>query len=161
VLHEGIVDRCFSPGEQHLTCSKNHVYPKDKQNTNYIIKNEQFSINVLFQPQDVKLNLNVGEKFDLLIKYKHARNYPVDLYYLMDLSASMKDDKDSLSKLGNKLADVMQNITTDFRLGFGSFVEKVDMPFVSTVKEKLKEPCSGCVAPYGFKNHLRLNNDTK
>ena len=77
-----------------------------------------------------------GEKYDVLVKYKHARNYPVDLYYLMDLSASMRDDKDSLSKLGSKLAAVMQNITTNFRLGFGSFVDKVDMPFVSTVKER-------------------------
>lgn len=54
----------------------------------------------------------------------------------MDLSASMEDDKDNLSKLGSKLATEMQALTRDFRLGFGSFVDKVEMPYVSTVPEK-------------------------
>lgn len=78
----------------------------------------------------------IGEEYSLRLKYKHTRDYPVDLYYLMDLSASMEDDKDSLSKLGSKLAAEMQALTRDFRLGFGSFVDKVEMPYVSTVPEK-------------------------
>lgn len=77
-----------------------------------------------------------GEEYPLKLKYSHTRDYPVDLYYLMDLSASMEDDKDSLSKLGSKLAVEMQDLTRDFRLGFGSFVDKVEMPYVSTVPEK-------------------------
>jgi protocadherin alpha len=54
----------------------------------------------------------------------------------MDLSKSMEDDKDSLSKLGSKLAEEMQKLTKDFRLGFGSFVDKVQMPYVSTLPEE-------------------------
>lgn len=77
-----------------------------------------------------------GEEYPLKLRYRHTRDYPVDLYYLMDLSASMEDDKDSLSKLGSKLAAEMQALTRDFRLGFGSFVDKVEMPYVSTVPEK-------------------------
>ena len=42
----------------------------------------------------------------------------------MDLSASMRDDKDKLATLGVELAEKMQEITRDFRLGFGSFVDK-------------------------------------
>ena len=34
------------------------------------------------------------------------------------------------------LAETMQNITSNFRLGFGSFVDKVVMPYVSTVPRK-------------------------
>ena len=68
--------------------------------------------------------------------YAQAEDYPVDLYYLMDLSKSMEDDKDKLSFLGNRLAQTMQNITSNFRLGFGSFVDKVVMPYVSTVPKK-------------------------
>lgn len=33
--------------------------------------------------------------------FRQAENYPVDLYYLMDLSNSMEDDKDNLAQLGN------------------------------------------------------------
>lgn len=68
--------------------------------------------------------------------FKQAKDYPVDLYYLMDLSNSMKDDKDKLAELGNLLGEEMEKITQNFRLGFGSFVDKVVMPYVSTVPEK-------------------------
>lgn len=70
------------------------------------------------------------------LNYSQAEDYPVDLYYLMDLSSSMSDDKAKLSKLGNLLAETMVEITTNFRLGFGSFVDKVLMPFTSTVPKK-------------------------
>jgi protocadherin alpha len=57
----------------------------------------------------------------------------------MDLSKSMEDDKEKLSELGERLVMSMQEITSDFRLGFGSFVDKVVMPYVSTVPKKLVE----------------------
>ena len=40
--------------------------------------------------------------------YEQAQDYPVDLYYLMDLSKSMEDDKEKLSALGDLLAATMQ-----------------------------------------------------
>lgn len=70
------------------------------------------------------------------ISYAQAEDYPVDLYYLMDLSKSMQDDKAKLSALGDLLSESMKNITSNFRLGFGSFVDKVVMPYVSTVPKK-------------------------
>lgn len=38
--------------------------------------------------------------------FRQAVDYPVDLYYLMDLSYSMKDDKEKLSQLGDLLGEV-------------------------------------------------------
>lgn len=70
------------------------------------------------------------------MNYTQAEDYPVDLYYLMDLSKSMKDDKEQLSSLGDQLAYTMRKLTSNFRLGFGSFVDKVVMPYVSTLPEK-------------------------
>jgi protocadherin alpha len=37
----------------------------------------------------------------LSVMFRQAENYPVDLYYLMDLSNSMEDDKTKLAELGN------------------------------------------------------------
>ena len=88
------------------------------------------------QPQHVSLKLRVNEAHNLEFFYEQAQDYPVDLYYLMDLSKSMEDDKEKLSALGDLLAETMQNITSNFRLGFGSFVDKVVMPYVSTVPKK-------------------------
>nr|CAD7426152.1 unnamed protein product [Timema monikensis] len=96
----------------------------------------------------------------MFIDYAQAEDYPVDLYYLMDLSKSMEDDKDKLSYLGDLLAESMRRITNNFRLGFGSFVDKVVMPYVSTVPKNLIEPCPSCAAPYGFQNVMSLRQDT-
>ena len=37
------------------------------------------------------------------VNFRQADNYPVDLYYVMDLSNSMKDDKEKLAELGDLL----------------------------------------------------------
>ncbi|KAK9739114.1 Integrin beta epidermal growth factor like domain 1 [Popillia japonica] len=115
---------------------------------------------VQISPQRVNLKLRARQSYTLKMSYKQAEDYPVDLYYLMDLSKSMEDDKEKLSKLGSLLAETMTNITSNFRLGFGSFVDKVVMPYVSTVHKKLKQPCTSCEAPYGFRNHMTLSTNT-
>uniref|UniRef100_A0A1Q3FMG1 Integrin beta n=1 Tax=Culex tarsalis TaxID=7177 RepID=A0A1Q3FMG1_CULTA len=115
---------------------------------------------VQIYPQRVQLKLRINEVYKLDVKYTQAEDYPVDLYYLMDLSKSMEDDKQKLSTLGDQLAEEMNRITSNFRLGFGSFVDKVLMPYVSTVPKKLLRPCDQCEAPYGYKNHMTLSVDT-
>lgn len=120
---------------------------------------------VQIQPQHTRIRIRPNKPLRVPLMFRQAENYPVDLYYLMDLSNSMEDDKAKLAELGNIIAERMSAITKNFRLGFGSFVDKVVMPYVSTVPKKLKVPCmtisgDSCVAPYGFKNHLRLDLDT-
>lgn len=88
------------------------------------------------KPQRAKLTLRKGQKYDLRFKYKMTENFPVDLYYIMDLSYSMKKYKEQLANLGNKLAIVMRKLTTNFRLGFGSFIDKRELPFVNTEPER-------------------------
>ncbi|KAG1671418.1 Integrin beta-PS [Nymphon striatum] len=115
---------------------------------------------VQIKPQQVRLSLRPKVAYPLVLNVKQAKDYPVDLYYLMDLSNSMKDDKDKLAELGDLLAEHMGKITANFRLGFGSFVDKVVMPYTNTVPAKLREPCTDCAAPYGFKNHMSLSLNT-
>lgn len=50
----------------------------------------------------------------------------------MDLSHSMERSKNTLAKLGGKLAKEMQNKTKNFQIGFGSFVDKLTLPYVNT-----------------------------
>lgn len=85
---------------------------------------------------DLDVIILADQLHSLNMRYSQAIDYPVDLYYLMDLSKSMEDDKDKLSALGDKLSETMRNITSNFRLGFGSFVDKVLMPYVSTIPKK-------------------------
>ncbi|GAV06686.1 hypothetical protein RvY_16633 [Ramazzottius varieornatus] len=125
-----------------------------------IIRELELSSTVQFTPQEVSIKLRPRKQYAIPVRFRQAKDYPVDLYYLMDLSHSMLDDKVKLATLGSYLAAEMRNMTSNFRLGFGSFVDKVVMPFVSTVPKKLVAPCDGCAAPYGYKHHMTLSEDT-
>lgn len=49
----------------------------------------------------------------------------------------------------------------DLLLGFGSFVEKTVMPYISTTPARLINPCTGnqnCTSPFSYKNVLKLTN---
>ncbi|XP_069504157.1 integrin beta-1 isoform X1 [Ambystoma mexicanum] len=114
------------------------------------------------QPQKMELKLRSGEPQSFTLKFKRAEDYPIDLYYLMDLSFSMKDDLENVKSLGTALMEEMKKITSDFRIGFGSFVEKTVMPYISTTPAKLLNPCTGdqnCTSPFSYKNVLNLTSD--
>ncbi|XP_071966179.1 integrin beta-1-like [Antedon mediterranea] len=158
--------RCDKPKALIKNGCQNSSISQPKSNLDSVVRNKQVSNAVgstpavQIQPQEVVLNLKPGEPAYIDIKVRQAEDYPVDLYYVMDLSNSMKDDLDNLKTLGSQLAEALQTITSSYQLGFGSFVDKTVMPFVSTVPSKLAAPCIGCDAPYGFKNVLRLTNDS-
>lgn len=66
----------------------------------------------------------------------------MDLYYLMDLSYSMKDDLARLRSLGNDLALAMGRTTSNLRMGFGAFVDKPMSPYMYiSPKEAVENPC--------------------
>lgn len=111
------------------------------------------------KPQKVKLKLRVGEPQELNIKYRRALGYPVDLYYLMDLSKSMLDDKENLARAGSDLAQTMLKLTDNFTIGFGSFVDKVMMPFSNTTQLYKEKPCTNCADTYSFRNDMKLSPD--
>lgn len=94
--------------------------------------------------------------------YRPAKNYPLDLYYLMDMTWSMRDDKDTLSHVGTDLTKTLHNLTENYNLGFGTFVDKPAMPFAAMGKEK-ENPCAfngeECEKTYGFKHRLSLSRN--
>ncbi|NXS62606.1 ITB5 protein, partial [Brachypteracias leptosomus] len=59
-------------------------------------------------PQKVALNLRPGDQTSFRVQVRQVEDYPVDLYYLMDLSLSMNDDLDNIRNLGTKLAEEMR-----------------------------------------------------
>ncbi|XP_040498451.1 integrin beta-7 isoform X1 [Ursus maritimus] len=116
-------------------------------------------------PQRVRVTLRPGEPQQLRVRFLRAEGYPVDLYYLMDLSYSMKDDLERVRQLGHDLLVRLQEVTHSVRIGFGSFVDKTVLPFVSTVPSKLRHPCPSrlerCQPPFSFHHVLSLTGDAK
>lgn len=51
------------------------------------------------------------------VTFQRAKGYPIDLYYLMDLSYSMLDDLINVKKLGGDLLRALNEITESGRIG--------------------------------------------
>ncbi|XP_056375441.1 integrin beta-1 isoform X2 [Hyla sarda] len=136
---------------------------KDNPITNKAKGERMDPVNITqLRPQQLKFELRSGEPQTFNLTFRRAEDYPIDLYYLMDLSYSMKDDLENVKKLGTELMREMEKITSDFRIGFGSFVEKTVMPYISTTPAKLINPCTteqNCTSPFSFKNVLNLTSN--
>ncbi|EMP26993.1 Integrin beta-2, partial [Chelonia mydas] len=104
-----------------------------------------------------------GQPAEFNVTFRRAEGYPIDLYYLMDLSYSMHDDLEKVKKLGGDLLAALNSITTSGQIGFGSFVDKTVLPFVNTHPEKLKNPCPNkdatCQPPFAFRHVLSLTGE--
>lgn len=115
-------------------------------------------------PQKVTLFLRPGQAAAFNVTFQRAKGYPIDLYYLMDLSYSMLDDLINVKKLGGDLLRALNEITESGRVGFGSFVDKTVLPFVNTHPEKLRNPCPNkekeCQAPFAFRHVLKLTSNS-
>ncbi|XP_067929236.1 integrin beta-6-like [Watersipora subatra] len=135
-----------------------------KQNAS--VRNANLSLGlpaIQISPQNLQLKLTPGRSVKIPITFRIAEDYPVDLYYIMDMSYSMLDDKSKIIDLGELLAKELTDISKDVRLGFGAFNEKPLMPFISTRPALLQNPCipSGiCAPPYGYIHQLSLTNNT-
>lgn len=120
--------------------------------------------NTQISPQKMALKLRPGSQVSFQVKIQHTEDYPVDIYYLMDLSASMIDDLNMIKDLGSSLSKKMANLTSKFRMGFGSFVEKPVLPFIKITEEELANPCStagfDCLPTFGYKHVLSLTSRT-
>lgn len=116
---------------------------------------------IQIKPQNVRMKLRKNRQQFVKMNYKPARNYPLDLYYLMDLTWSMRDDKQTLVGMGGSLSKSLSTLTENVRLGFGSFADKPIMPMMHPGSEE--NPCrlvqDKCLPTYGFKHKLGLTDD--
>ncbi|XP_008326179.1 integrin beta-5 [Cynoglossus semilaevis] len=165
--------RCdFSQNLQKRGCLTQHIeYPTSSvsvlQNNPLSSKGSGSTLYNVVQmaPQQISLSLRPGDQTWFGLQVRQVEDYPVDLYYLMDLSLSMKDDLDTIRNLGTKLAEEMGKLTSNFRLGFGSFVDKNISPFSYTSPKYQENPCKGykpfpsCAPSFGFRNILSLTDE--
>ncbi|XP_039184315.1 integrin beta-6 isoform X3 [Crotalus tigris] len=116
-------------------------------------------------PQKITVFLRPGNEETIQINVRQTEDCPVDLYYLMDLSASMNDDLQTIKELGSILSKEMSKLASSFQMGFGSFVEKPVLPFINILTEELQNPCRNyaldCLPTFGYKHVLSLTNDSE
>ena len=72
---------------------------------------------------------------------------------------TQSDDKDTIVRLSQEIVSAVSNITKDFQIGFGSFVDKEVMPFISLAPN---DNCQteNCPPPYSFQHQMKLARDS-
>ncbi|KAK7474298.1 hypothetical protein BaRGS_00034433 [Batillaria attramentaria] len=117
---------------------------------------------IQLQPQEMNIKLRPkgkGVKFDAT--FRAAKNFPVDLYFLFDVSATMASTLKQLSELAIQMGTCLR--MTWRSLGYGVFQDKVILPFTSTHPVRLKNPFPGGTNNYApaiaFDHMLNLTQD--
>lgn len=105
----------------------------------------------------------LGEPVTFQFKYRPAKNFPLDLYYLMDLTLTMQHDVRTMAALGVELTDILQQLTPHYQVAFGYYSDKVAMPFSNMAPENAENPCVSfnerCEKPFDFIHALNFTKD--
>ena len=111
-------------------------------------------------PQHVMANIRVGDFVDVPFNISEPEKYPIELYYLMDVSYSMREDMKTMKSIGEMMADKLKNLTgadadSLVRIGFGTFVDKVTSPQTEMLPYRLQIPyddADGIRQPFVYRN---------
>ncbi|XP_051994730.1 integrin beta-3a isoform X5 [Xyrauchen texanus] len=116
------------------------------------------------QPQKIHLTLRPDDSKNFTVTVKQVADYPVDLYYLMDMTNTMKDDLQKLYALGNDLPRALRGVTSNLRMGVGAFVDKTQSPSISS-EEVIRNPChkssETCPPQFVYRNVLPLTEQVE
>ncbi|CAL8238396.1 unnamed protein product, partial [Merluccius merluccius] len=100
---------------------------------------------------------------NFIVAVHQLQRYPVDLYYLADVSVSMQENLDQLKTVGVALSQRMTEHSSDLHLGFGSFVDKPVSPYINVHPSKINNPCSDyevrCRPAHGYHHVLSMTSN--
>ena len=116
--------------------------------------------------KSINLKLRVSEPVSFSVSLKAAENFPLDLYILMDLSGSFTQDIETVKVLAPQLPLALQNVSSDFLIGFGTFVDKPSLPYTSSAQLNKHFIISGqpsscgneslCTKPFNYEHVISL-----
>ncbi|XP_054158401.1 integrin beta-PS-like [Oppia nitens] len=153
-------------------CSESHIIGRELKTRAEPVANRAFSKEigqiVQLRPQRYRVSLRAGEQLSIPIHFQKADDYPMDLYYLIDLSCTMRQFLTNLAEVGQLLADTIKRKTKDFKIGFGAFVDKPVKPFAAHKLETIpcclpKNPndCINGEPTYSFSHRLTLDSNER
>ena len=129
---------CFSRDTAH-TCSNATVDPQSSTTINPLPLDENNQVSV----STVHMKLRVGQPQTFTVSVRAADKFPLDLYMLMDMSASFKNDLITFKNIAPNIFSAVGNLTSRFQVGFGTFVDKVTAPYNSLTALRLGFTANG------------------
>eukprot|EP00118_Oscarella_pearsei_P028848 m.3091 g.3091 ORF g.3091 m.3091 type:complete len:808 (+) comp9048_c0_seq1:244-2667(+) len=109
-------------------------------------------------PQAFDVSLRRGEPVNLTVTVHRTKNYPIDLYYLMDFSNSTYDDLQKLKSLAARLLGEMRLLTSNLQTGFGAFVDKPVWPYADPSQTNPCKKSTPCPSAFAFQNIIPLTS---
>ncbi|XP_013181029.1 PREDICTED: integrin beta-PS-like [Papilio xuthus] len=130
-------------------CPNNRINPTSSI---IVIEDKSFSSDlgktVQIRPQQYNVDLRIGQKINFDFSYDAAKNYPVDIYFLIDVSNSMYEIKRRVADQSKRIFMTLSNLTNNVYLGLGTFVEKNVLPFTSEINSN--------ETAYSFRHQVKL-----
>lgn len=90
-------------------------------------------------PTQYTVNMRTTQEQNFTIQVTPRSNFPLDLYILMDISNTMSLYLNIAKSAAGLLLDTVTNLTSDSKLGFGTFVDKRILPFVDITTDMANE----------------------
>ncbi|XP_063693696.1 integrin beta-1-like [Bolinopsis microptera] len=123
---------------------------------------------IQIKPQSFSAAIRRGSSVKFTAMVEPAKNFPLDLYFVMDHSHSMKPTLDTLKNSVDAMSEKLKNLTNNHRIGFGTFVDKTTAPYIYTTEARKKNPCqtrtdgsgdggTSCPPAYNFNNTVSLD----
>lgn len=81
-------------------------------------------------PSEYQMSLRTQTVQNVSIQVTPQQDFPLDLYILMDVSNTMTAFLELAQDAAGDILSAVKNLTSDSRLGFGTFVEKRVRPFI-------------------------------
>ena len=161
---------CFSQDDDFKkgVCGQNNV--TKTVSTVLQVNNNELDEDNQVTLESLHVKLRVGEPLDFTVSVKAAEDFPLDIYMLMDLSGSFIDDLDVVKSLAPQLPFALQDVSSDFLIGFGTFVDKPSLPYTSSTQlNKIyivsgqPSSCGGsvlCAKPFDYEHVVSLTNSS-
>ena len=160
---------CFSQDDdlKKDMCGQNNV--GETVNKILQVNNNELDEDNQVTLESLNVKLRVGEPLDFTVSVKAAEDFPLDIYMLMDLSGSFKDDLDVVKSLAPQLPLALQDVSSDFLIGFGSYVDKPSLPYVSSIQINGRTVINGqesscistlCAIPFNYEHVVSLTNSS-
>lgn len=84
---------------------------------------------IQIKPQKVSLELVRGKPQNFTFKMQMSENFPLDIYFVIDVTSSMTPYKNNLAMVAEELGKNLANISKNYLVGIGTFVDKAFLPF--------------------------------
>ncbi|QQP49408.1 Integrin beta [Caligus rogercresseyi] len=155
---DGMARGCMTQNEATANCEN----PIDLQSSLELTVNKALDTDspdkkIRISPQESLLTLRPNHPVSLDFEVALSDN-PVDIYFLMDLSSSMNKSKSNLIDASESIAERISELSSSFKIGFGSFSDKLVPPFGMTKKYS---DSRGYLPSYGYRHQMSLGTNVK